>query len=108
MCASLTIVENSRPRYKIQDATLKGNSGMELLHYVIPRVSCRWFQVGNPLRDAGVGLNGVVSVLEALVRGFIKACSRNGPPDSGELEMIDAWSRCGTRSYDYSSVQQET
>ncbi|CAN0008732.1 unnamed protein product [Ectocarpus sp. 6 AP-2014] len=48
-------------------------------------------KVGNPLRDAGLGLKDTVSVLESLVQGFAKAC----PPESeaGETEMVDAWRR---------------
>lgn len=48
-------------------------------------------QVGNPLRDAGLGLKDTVSFLEALVRGFSRAC----PPAAGgaELEIVDAWRR---------------
>lgn len=56
-----------------------------LLRHQSPR------KVGNPLRDAGLGLKDTVSVLESLVQGFAKAC----PPDSeaGETEMVDAWRR---------------
>eukprot|EP00903_Cladosiphon_okamuranus_P011981 g11252.t1 len=48
-------------------------------------------KVGNPLRDAGVGLRDTVFLLEALVRGFSRACRR----ESGGVEtaMVDPWRR---------------
>lgn len=52
-------------------------------------------QVGNPLRDAGVGIKDTSSLLEALVPGFVKACAKCGPQDAGEAEMVDAWRRWG-------------
>lgn len=57
-----------------------------------PSLGCR-LQVGNPLRDSGVGLKDAVSLLEALVRGFSKACPWGGPHESGEPGMVDAWRR---------------
>lgn len=49
-------------------------------------------KVGNPLRDAGVGLKDTISLLEALVRGFSQACPLE--PGAGGSEVVDAWRRC--------------
>ncbi|CAM9343551.1 unnamed protein product [Scytosiphon promiscuus] len=48
-------------------------------------------KVGNPLRDAGLGLRDTVTFLEALVRGFCRAC----PLDAAgvESQIVDAWRR---------------
>ncbi|CAM9157835.1 unnamed protein product [Hapterophycus canaliculatus] len=48
-------------------------------------------KVGNPLRDAGLRLDDTVAFLEALVRGFCRAC----PLDAAGIEsqMVDAWRR---------------
>lgn len=52
-------------------------------------------KVGNPLRDGGVGLKDTISLLEALVRGFSKACPLE--PGAGGPEVVDAWRRYDMR-----------
>ncbi|CAM9808393.1 unnamed protein product [Ascophyllum nodosum] len=50
-------------------------------------------KVGNPLREQGLGLKDMVSLLGALVRGFTKVCPRDNLLRSDEPGMVDAWRR---------------
>ena len=52
-------------------------------------------KVGNPLREQGLGLKDMVSLLGALVRGFTKVCPRDNLLRSDEPGMVDAWRRYG-------------